>query len=198
MREVVFWAVVTSLAHSNALLIWSILRPELRFWPPPERSSKRYRYARVNAVLGPLTVVGVFAIGLLDWNRGPLTDLGWSRLLLGGPLFAAGGAFALWGYVGLGVRQSQGLHTGLVASGAYRFSRNPQYVGTIGCLLGYALVCNSPLTLIIWGFWSAWFIMAPRAEEPWLRNQLGPSYDDYVAGVPRFLPGLGARSRGAA
>lgn len=149
-------------------------------------------------MLGPLTVIAAFALGALDWNRGPLHHLTWLRFALGGALFASGGAFALWGYLGLGVRASQGLHKGLVESGAYRFSRNPQYVGTIVCLLGYALVCNSPLTFLVWGLWSAWFIMAAFAEEPWLRQKLGPPYDDYVARVPRFLGWRGAQQRGAA
>jgi protein-S-isoprenylcysteine O-methyltransferase Ste14 len=35
--------------------------------------------------------------------------------------------------------------------------------------------------------WSAWFIMAPFAEEPWLRGHLGPTYDEYARQVPRFL-----------
>ena len=198
MREVLFWAVVSSLSLSNALLVWSILRPELRFWPPPDSSSRRYRYTRFNSVLGPLTVIAVFALGVLDWNRGPLDHLSWPRFVLGGVFFSAGGALALWGYLGLGVRASQGLHHGLVASGAYRFSRNPQYVGTIVCLLGYALTCNSALTFLAWVLWSAWFIMAPFAEEPWLREKLGPSFDDYVARVPRFLRWRGAQSRSAA
>jgi protein-S-isoprenylcysteine O-methyltransferase Ste14 len=135
-------------------------------------------------ILGPLTVVGVFALGLLDWNSVVLPDF--LRVLAGIPLFASGGAFALWGYFGLGVQASQGRHEGLVASGAYRYSRNPQYVGTIACLLGYAIACGSRLTFVAWLLWSAWFVMAPFAEEPWLRERLGPAYDEYARQVPRF------------
>jgi protein-S-isoprenylcysteine O-methyltransferase Ste14 len=186
MRAPLFWALVASLTLSNALLILSIVRPDLRFWPPPDPPSRRHRYARVNAVLGPLTVVGFFALGVLDWNEGPLLERPWVRAL-GAPLFGFGGAFALWGYFGLGVQPSQGHHEGLVASGAFRYSRNPQYVGTILCLLGYALISNSTFALLVWLFWSAWFLMAPFAEEPWLRAHLGAPYDAYVARVPRFL-----------
>jgi protein-S-isoprenylcysteine O-methyltransferase Ste14 len=185
VREIVFWVVVAGLVVSILQLVVSIARPQLRVWPPPDSSSRRYRLTRVNLLLGPLTVVGVFALGALDWRSLVIPPL--VRLLVGVPLFASGGAFALWGYIGLGVRASQGRHEGLVASGAYRYSRNPQYVGTIVCLLGYAIACSSELTFGAWVLWSAWFIMAPFAEEPWLRDHLGPMYDEYVRRVPRFL-----------
>ncbi len=185
MREIVFWAVIGSLLLSNALLIFSIARPELRFWPPPDRSSWRYQFTRVTGVLGPLTLVGVLVLGVLDWDSAVFRHSG--RFLFGGVLFSCGGGFAVWGYLGLGVRASQGRQEGLVAAGAYRYSRNPQYVGTIVCLLGYAIACNSGLTLVTWALWSAWFVMAPFAEEPWLREQLGAPYDEYAAKVPRFI-----------
>ena len=196
MREIVFWVVVVGLVFSNAQLVLSIARPELRLWPPPEASSRRYRIAQLNLVLGPLTVVGAFALGVLDWNSFVVLHPG--RFVVGGALFACGGGFALWGYLGLGARASQGRQEGLVASGAYRYSRNPQYVGTIACLLGYATVCNSSLTLVTWALWSAWFVMAPFAEEPWLREQLGASYDEYAARVPRFISWRLGQGSGAA
>jgi protein-S-isoprenylcysteine O-methyltransferase Ste14 len=184
MTDAVFWVVVAGLVVSNVQLALSIARPELRLWPPPDPSSKRYLLTRVNVVLGPLTVVGVFALGLLDRNSLLVPET--LRALVGVPLFVSGGAFALWGYIGLGVRASQGTHEGLVASGAYRHSRNPQYVGTIACLIGYAIACGSELTLVAWVLWSAWFVMAPFAEEPWLRERLGTAYDEYARRVPRF------------
>jgi protein-S-isoprenylcysteine O-methyltransferase Ste14 len=46
------------------------------------------------------------------------------------------------------------------------------------------------------------FLIAPFAEEPWLRERFGPSYDEYAEEVPRFLgacPTLtGIRDQGAA
>ena len=192
---VVFWAVVAGLVLSNAVLILSIARPDLRFWPPPDPPTWRYQFTRFTGVLSPLTVVGVLVLGVLDWDSAVLRHS--SRLFLGGVLFACGSGFALWGYLGLGARASLGRNEGLVATGAYRYSRNPQYVGTIVGLFGYALVCNSALTLITWALWSAWFVMAPFAEEPWLREQLGGSYDEYAAKVPRFISWRSIRSRSA-
>ena len=196
MREIIFWAVVGGLLLSNSLLVLSIARPELRFWPPPDPSTWRYQFTRVTGVLGPLTVVGVLAVGLLDLDSAVFSHSG--RFVVGGVLFACGSGFALWGYLGLGVRASQGHQEGLVAAGAYRYSRNPQYVGTIVGLFGYALVCNSALAFVTWLLWSAWFVMAPFAEEPWLREQLGAPYDEYAARVPRFISWRLGRGSGAA
>ena len=152
---------------------------------PPDRSTRRYAFTRVTALLGPLTVVGVLALGYLDWGSAGLAHS--ARLLVGGALFVCGSGFALWGYFGLGLRASQGQQAGLVAEGAYRYSRNPPYVGSIVGFLGYAVACNSADCFVAWLLWSAWFVMAPFAEEPWLREQLGAPYDEYAARVPRFV-----------
>ena len=88
MREIIFWAVVGGLLLSNSLLVLSIARPELRFWPPPDPSTWRYQFTRVTGVLGPLTVVGVLAVGLLDLDSAVFSHSG--RFVVGGVLFACG------------------------------------------------------------------------------------------------------------
>lgn len=185
MKETVFLAVALSLLVCDLLLLVSIARPELRFWPPPERPGWRRSVTRITGPLGPLSVVGVLALGALDW--GSFLWPHWSRFAVGGVLFALGGGFALWGFFGLGVEASQGLGGPLRADGPYRYSRNPQYVGTVGGLLGYALICNSALTLTAWALWSSWYLLAPFAEEPWLREHLGVPYEEYAARVRRYL-----------
>jgi len=193
MKEILFWTIVFDLLLSNILLIVSIARPELRFWPPPDPSTWRYRVTRITGVFGPFAVVGILVLGVLDSDSAMLMHPG--RFLVGGILFAGGGGFALWGYLGLGLRASQGQYEGLIASGAYHYSRNPQYVGTMVSFLGYAIACNSLLTFVTWAIWSAWFVMAPFAEEPWLREKLGPAYEEYAAEVPRFLGWRRVRTR---
>src|SRR2546427_11159477 len=133
MREMLFCGLIASLLAYDILLIVSIARPELRFWPPPERPSWRHEVMRV---------------------------AGFPSQGLGGPL---------------------------LASGAYRYSRNPQYVGAISGLIGYSLICNSALALIAWILWSSWYLLAPVAEEPWLRERLGAAYTEYASQVRRFL-----------
>ena len=184
MKYLVLWLTCGSLLVSNVLLWLSLTRPDLRFWPPPAPGTPTYRLSRLAGVLSPIAVLGTFALGPLDFDSLPVPV---GARYVGAVLFSVGGAFALWGYFGLGVRASQGYHEGLVARGAYRFSRNPQYVGTIICVLGHVLMCASALTAVPWALWSFWFLAAPFAEEPWLRERLGPAYDEYAARVPRYL-----------
>lgn len=33
----------------------------------------------------------------------------------------------------------------------------------------------------------AWFLLAPLAEEPWIREQYGEAYETYRESVPRFV-----------
>ena len=107
-----------------------------------------------------------------------------------------GAAFGLWGYVRLGASASQGGGASLEVSGPYRYSRNPQYVGAIGVLLGFALLCASELGLLAGAAVSIWFVTAPFAEEPWLRRHLGARYGEYLEAAPRFL-GFPRRGRGS-
>ncbi len=185
MTEILFYVLVAGLVFSNLTLVISIASPKQRFWPPPDPPSWRYTMTRYTGLLGPFSVVGLLALGVLD--RG---SFGWgheARFVVGVLLFAPGSFLALWGAFGLGLEASMGKERDLVAKGAYRVSRNPQYVGSVVGLLGYALLCNSTLTLVVWALWTLWFGLAPFAEEPWLREKLGAPYDAYVARVRRYL-----------
>jgi len=181
----VFWLVLGGAVISDCLLLFSIAKPALRFWPLPPASSWRYAVMRLLGPVTPLSLGGIVALGLLDWNTFAWQH--WSRFVVGGLLFASGGAFALWGAIGLGLNASQGHGGPLVARGAYRFSRNPQYVGTVAVLIAYSVLCNSTLVVVAGLAWSSWYLLAPFAEEPWLRERLGDAFDEYAARVPRYL-----------
>ena len=182
MKTLVFSIVLASYALNAASVTLSIVRPDLRIWPPPRRDWKFVW----NGVLSYGGLLGLVVLGIVDWNSFALRH--WMRFLVGGLLMVAGGSFALWAFATLGPRASQGLGGGLVNTGPYRYSRNPQYVGTIPVLISYAVLCNSALALAAALVASGWFVLVPFAEEPWLRGQLGPAYEEYASRVPRFLP----------
>jgi protein-S-isoprenylcysteine O-methyltransferase Ste14 len=184
-KAIIFWMVLGGAAISDGLLLMSIARPSLRFWPLPPKASWRHAVMRWVGPLTPLSLIGIMALGVLDWDTFAWRH--WSRFVAGGLLFASGGAFALWGALGLGLAASQGHGGPLVARGAYRRSRNPQYVGTIAVMLGYSLICNSSLGLAATLLWTSWYLLAPFAEEPWLREHLGDSFEAYAARVRRYL-----------
>jgi protein-S-isoprenylcysteine O-methyltransferase Ste14 len=122
MSRLVFIAVVSSTSALVALLVFSIVRPSMRVWPPPQRNQPAWRVRRVA-------------------NR------------ITGVLVAPAGA----GVLGIGV------------------------------LLGFGVLCSSKLGLLAGAVCSIWFLTAPFAEEPWLREHLGARYDDYSLSTPRFL-----------
>jgi len=176
-----FSLVILCVVLEGGALALSVARPDLRIWPPPRRNSWQFV---VNGMLSYTTLLGVVVLGLIDWNGFVFAD--WARVV-GGVLLGSGGAFALWGFVTLGPHASEGLGGDLVANGPYRYSRNPQYVGTVAVLIGYATFSNSALALIAAVLASCWFVALPCAEEPWLRDRFGTAFEEYATRVPRFL-----------
>ena len=122
---------------------------------------------------------------LLDWNTWLFSDL--SRLVLGIPVAVTGALLVGWGALTLGLRNTAGLPDVFVQSGPYRFTRNPQYLGDIVLFLGLSLAANSWMVWIVHGLLSLVFVIAPLAEETWLEEQYGDSYQYYKRRVSRFL-----------
>lgn len=111
---------------------------------------------------------------------------------LGAALFAVGLAVVLWAArsfaaAGTTIKPFERTHT-LVASGPYRFTRNPMYLGMVAMLLGAALALGTP------GPWLAAAALAAtlhfrfvRHEERALAASLGAPYEDYRRRVRRWL-----------
>ena len=116
----------------------------------------------------------------------------------------SGWTTAAWGSIGLGVTvlvagwiqffraKTNVLHhrpaSTLIASGLYRFSRNPLYVSGLLLQLGIALLMNQP--------WIALFVPASKfvfdryviaREEAYLEREFGEAYVDYKRTVRRWL-----------
>ena len=76
-----------------------------------------------------------------------------------------------------------------VATGLYRYTRNPIYLAYIGIIVGEALLVGS-LSLFMYAM--AMFLLFHRMvvahEEPELRRRFGAVYDHYQTLVPRWLP----------
>ena len=191
MKQLLFWVILAAVLLNSATVVLSIVRPDLRVWPPPQRDSWQYFY---NGVMSYTGLLGVVALGIIDWNSFVLHH--WARFLVGGLLMACG-FFALWGYLTLGLHASQGLGGNLVTTGPYQYSRNPQYVGTIPAVVGYAIICNSSLGLIAACLVGSWFMLVPFAEESWCREHLGAAYEEYSKKVPRFFGLRRLRKRSA-
>jgi protein-S-isoprenylcysteine O-methyltransferase Ste14 len=76
----------------------------------------------------------------------------------------------------------------LVASGPYRFSRNPMYVAVCLMLIGWALAfASSRLGVYCLFVVVAFQLRVVYGEEPWLARTHGEAWADYRARVPRWL-----------
>lgn len=162
--------------------VWSVAFPQKRIWPPPGKRSWQHRLTWASFYL--VFLFNALLI-VLDWNTWILTDL--SRLVLGIPLSVVGALLVGWGFLTLGVRKTSGLRDRFVMEGPYRLTRNPQYLGDIILFLGLSVVANSWLLWLAHGLLILVFLITPFAEESWLEEQYGVSYQDYKRRTARFL-----------
>lgn len=179
--DTLFYVVMFAVGLNVTTSILSIARPDLRVWPPPCQNSWQFYYSKAVTLV---VLVGFLALGIIDNDS--FLFLGLVRFVIGIPLVACI-AFAIWGYVTLGVYASQGLGSELITGGAYRYSRNPQNVGLIPGFFGFAILCNSSLALFAAFFLGGLAVLVSYVEESWCRQHFGDLYDEYVTRVPRFL-----------
>lgn len=78
----------------------------------------------------------------------------------------------------------------LVISGAYRYTRNPMYLGHLIFLLGLAVTFRSWFGLALFAALLFWFDRRARADERGLEKQFGADYARYRQAVKRWIPGL--------
>jgi len=111
----------------------------------------------------------------------------WHPLALGFLVLGEGLRFYAVGFIGRRSRTREGHVGALVDVGPYARLRNPLYVGNLLLWAGFgtvgwpAALVVVPMLLIHYHFIVAW-------EERQLASQIGRSYVDYCARVPRWLP----------
>lgn len=132
---------------------------------------------------------GVLLELAIPW-RLPLPFL---QLLIGGLALALGGFwFMMWGHTrfqNLGVNVKTNLPAqSLVLQGAYRYSRNPMYVGFLVIQTGIGLAARSGWLLLAVLPLAEYlrFYVIPR-EEAYLRRRFGEEYIQYCKKVRRWL-----------
>jgi protein-S-isoprenylcysteine O-methyltransferase Ste14 len=75
-----------------------------------------------------------------------------------------------------------------VATGPYRYVRNPMYIGAFGVLLGASLILGSPSILgLSFLFLLFTHLLVLFYEEPSLTRRFGDSYLHYKASVHRWI-----------
>lgn len=163
-------------------LIVSLLCPKYRIWPPPKKGLWQYWYIHFST---ESSIFCFLVLGFLDWNTFFLKH--WLRFVFA-PLFIAVGAIILlWALRTLTINTSLGSKAKLVNEGPYKYSRNPQYLGTILFFSGTILLFNSLYQFVTGTIGIIWFLFAAFVEEPWLRERFKEEYDAYCKEVPRFI-----------
>jgi protein-S-isoprenylcysteine O-methyltransferase Ste14 len=144
-------------------------------------------------LVAPGMVAGYIPLALL--RKGLQVETGFLAWLAF-PLWMVGGAILLWSF-GNFLVQGRGTPAPidppkeLVATGFYRYVRNPMYVGVLLILLGHFLWFQF-VWLIVYAAFA--FLMVHLFvilyEEPTLRKKFGASYEEYLRRVPRWIPKL--------
>ena len=140
----------------------------------------------VTFILCPLAVIAVELV----LGRGRLTIAYW-----GVPLMAWGylqylmvGRFRLpraGGSAGMEVPPER-----IIATGPYRYTRNPMYLGHLIFLIGVAVTFWSWLALIVLAARALWFHRRVLHDEERLERIFGAEYVAYRARVKRWIPGV--------
>lgn len=163
-------------------LVWSILMPTRRIWPP---NGDRPFIPTIAWGLTLIVFGAVIGLGVTDW--GSLTTPHGLRLVVGPFLIVVGNLAAWREAFAIGMKATSGGKDELVTTGLYRYSRNPQYVADMGILVGLGLVFSSLWAWPIVVLGVAALVVAPFAEEPWLDQQYGLRYSEYLKGTRRFF-----------
>jgi protein-S-isoprenylcysteine O-methyltransferase Ste14 len=179
------WTLLLANLLSQAVLIggaaWCIAFPDRRIYPLRRKNAWYYlMWSLFNFIFASNLVFVV-----LDWDSGIWTSP--LRFWVAVPALLAGSAFLLWAIATLGLKNTSGRRDGFVATGPYRFSRNPQYVGDFFIFAGMSIFANSGVVMVANLLTAFVFVLAPLAEETWLEEQYGDTYAAYRAVVPRFL-----------
>jgi protein-S-isoprenylcysteine O-methyltransferase Ste14 len=142
---------------------------------------------------------GWVALGMRPYDERLGGPLGSWAIPLGWALIAVGAALAVscqWVFIlrGRGTPAPFDAPREVVATGIYRFARNPMYLGGFLILAGFGLVERSRAIVIFSGLWLVLVHLAVVfLEEPDLRRKFGSSYEQYRRAVPRWVPRRPAR-----
>ena len=101
--------------------------------------------------------------------------------------------FRVWGAAYLGpaiVMHSRMNADALVATGPYRYVRNPLYIGLWAMMAALAFLMPPSGALFVLIAIPVFLLRLILAEEAFLTNKLGPPYRDYMNAVPRLIPRL--------
>jgi protein-S-isoprenylcysteine O-methyltransferase Ste14 len=149
----------------------------------------------------------LFVVALAAAVAGPVLQLaGWAAPLsafgagwvpvAGLALYVVGLVATLWAQLAMGNSWRVGVdanaRTALIATGPFRWVRNPIYTAMIVALLGLALLAPNIVSwLALVALVAGLQVHVRLVEEPYLARTHGERYRQYAARTGRFLPAIG-------
>lgn len=174
------------------IVLSQIFGRDFRIWPPPKGKSATMYWA-----LGIfyLLILGNIWLCVLQWST-PLFEMSWIRYF-GGALLGLGLILYGWCRVYMSKKVEFGNKDHLITQGPYQYTRNPLYVADTLIFIGFALVGNSLLLIVLMILLVQIILLLPLIEEPWLLEQYGERYRSYMRNTPRFFktPAFGGKQR---
>lgn len=182
MNEAVFLAGLSVHVYLLVMMLLSSFKEHFQFWPPPSKKSWQY-----HSLWWGIRVLVICICWLIYTDHSSVDMPSWLRFYFAMPsaiVFFTLGTIAA---IQLGWTNTHGVADRFVATGFYKFSRNPQYVfySISFVLLGIWAASFEALILLI--LLSAWYLRAPFPEEKWLEAQYGQEYIKYKNTTPRYL-----------
>lgn len=165
------------------LLLATLARPDLRIWPTPgEKTWQSYVFWPLFRGLNVLAVLAA----VVNWPGGTLGLPIWLRVAAALVLIVSVTVF-VYAFRVLGRDNSYGATDGLVTSGIYQWSRNPQNAMLIAVYGALAVAADSGPTYVLAAATMLVYWLMILLEEPWLAARYGESYRRYCAEVPRLF-----------
>lgn len=180
VTQLVFGVGLLSAAGVYVLVLETLLT-DYEWWPPGDKTPAYYCHWTLVAVFD----ISLVTIAVLDWGEWGL--IGPVMLVGGGFLAALGTALFVWGAQTMRSDETMGVTGDLYTDGPYAYTRNPQYLGMIVGVTGFAIIADSVLVATLAATHVGWVLLLPRVEEPHLRAEFGEAYDRYAVRVPRFV-----------
>ena len=153
-------------------------------------------------VVAPGTLAVYIPWTVCHWHFAPPL-LGFFLFRIIGALMIAAGlpvlldSFVRFAIQGLGTPAPVAPPQHLVATGLYRYVRNPMYVAVLLLVFGQGLLFGS-VVLLEYGLvvWLGFFAFVVLHEEPALSRKFGKEYEEFCTRVPRWVPVCGPLSAG--
>lgn len=137
-------------------------------------------------LLSILSIVGIDSLLQVPFVSSAIAFVGGLLFLLSGIVLAASAA-RLFSKAKTGIVPFSE-STKLVVSGAYRFTRNPMYLGMFFCLIGVTLLVNNVLGLLVLLLF--FFIIRQKfvlKEEVQMQETFGDDYAQFKARIRRWI-----------